>query len=711
MKLVAKRPDRAYVCENLWLPKTYINVEGTKAALTFTYVDEREVKAFCLWQEARDHLIVPREFWDRNQVAPFEMVDCRPPSYPRVSFNSSVVLDAKNPHGTIQRDALDAMLTAQGGILQLACGMGKSVIALELIAQLQVPALIVVDNTQLLRQWRDEIKKFLHVSEENIGLVGDGEFDWQKPIVLATYQTLAHKAATFPLEVRRWFGVTIWDECFPAGTLVDGKPIEDFQVGDTVRSFNHKTGRLTEGIVASTKTSNTPLLLRVRLEDGRTFICTPGHPFFTRQGYVEAQNLHPHDAVATLSKEGELLAFVGVKSVEILEPGRNGTFGGLCAGGLVHNLHVEPHHNYFVDDTLVHNSHHIAAPTFARSADLFFGRRYGLTATPNRVDGMNVVYEMHLGPLLYKNLTHSLKPEIYFMWTGMKVDTADMQVRPFVCDKNGELHLGKLAGYFGRWDTRLNFIINEVRKAVAANRKILVLSNSVDELINLYAMWIGYPKYTDVPMPAPTEVGHNHPPIEMEEKKIKRTWARIHAVEAELKQLTHPAKIAEKKKILELLRNDIYSHQSWDAVQKLLRERQRAYIKDLLKQPSNAGLLTFKVGVDERQRMLKTKDVIFSIMKYGKEGLDKPNLDTVLLCEPISQRNILQQVMGRALRELAGKGQPIFIVLEDDVGPMIGMCQALRKHLREWSVEEGGPYTYNLVGYPHRKHGHRNIAL
>lgn len=568
MRLVAKKPERAYVCENLWLPKGHINADGIKGALTFTFIEERDAKTLCLWQETPDHLVVPREFWDRSQPAPFEVVDCRPLTYPRVSFNSRITLDAKNPHETVQRDAFNAMVGAQGGILQLACGRGKTVIALAVIAHLQVPALIVVDNTQLLSQWRKEIKKFLGLQDEDIGLLGDGSFDWKKPVVLATYQTLAQKSASFPQEIRRWFGVTIWDE-----------------------------------------------------------------------------------------------------------------------------------------------AHHVAAPTFSRSVDMFYGRRYGLTATPDRIDGMNVVYEMHLGPVLYKNLAQNLKPEIYFVWTGMKVDPKDMQVRPLVCDKNGELHLGKLAGYFGRWDVRLQFILNEVRKATNAGRKPLVLSNSVDELINLYAMWVGHPKYTDIPEPTAAEVGHQHPPIEMDEKKLKRTWARIHAIEAELKTLTHPARIAERQKTLEILRGDIKSNDAWEAVQKVLRERQREYLKTLLAIPSNAGLLTFKVDVGVRQKMLSTKDVIFSIMKYGKEGLDKPDLDTVFLCEPISQKNILQQVMGRALRELAGKNQPVFIVMEDEVGPMIGMCQSIRKHLREWPVEENGPYTYNLIGYPNRRHSQRSMSL
>lgn len=571
MKLVRKLPDRAYICENLWLPKSFINVDGIKGALTFTYVDERQMKALCLWKETQDHLVVPREFWDQEQAPPFEVVDCRPASYPSVSFNSCITLDLKNPNETTQRDAVDAMIKARGGILQLACGKGKTVVALALIAKLGVPALIVIDNTQLLWQWHGEIKKFLNVPDDEIGMLGDGKFDWQKKIVLATYQTLAQKAHLISQQMRLWFGVVIWDE-----------------------------------------------------------------------------------------------------------------------------------------------AHHVAAPTFCRPVDLFFGRRYGLTATPNRVDGMQVLYELHLGPVLYKDLKQELKPDIYFVWTGIQVDTKDMAVRPHVCDKNGELHIGKVATYFGQLDQRLQFILGEVRKAASTGRKILVLSNSVDELINLYAAWTGHPKYTDIPEPTPQEVGFDVPAFELDKHRLKKTWARVHSLEAALKAGSlSPAETNKKQQLLQVLRRDLDGHAAWEATQVLLRKRQSDYMADLMSQPSTAGLLIYKVDIKERQRMLKTKDVIFSIMKYGREGLDKPDLDTVFMCEPMSQKNVLQQIMGRALREPIGrtKQQPMLVVFEDDVGPMIGMCQVLRKHLREWPVEEGGPYTYTLVGYPHHRYSQRRIPL
>src|SRR5690606_40295441 len=40
------------------------------------------------------------------------------------------------------------------------------------------------------------------------------------------------------------FSIVVIDECFPAGTLIDGRPIESIRPGDRVRSVNHATGEI-----------------------------------------------------------------------------------------------------------------------------------------------------------------------------------------------------------------------------------------------------------------------------------------------------------------------------------------------------------------------------------------------------------------------------------------------------------------------------------
>lgn len=568
MKLIVRDPSKGYLDTQFWLPKAHCNVEGVKTALSFPInTNKGQQEWLTLFRETDTHLLVPREFWEMDEFT-FPIVDCRPVSYESVPISSRIRLDhlpdingAPVPTGeTVQRDALEALLGNRGGVLQLACGKGKTVIALEYIAQRKVPALIVVDTTQLVEQWKKSIAMFLDVPG-GVGMLGDGEFDWNKSVVIATYHTLAQKASLFPEEARRWFGIVIWDE-----------------------------------------------------------------------------------------------------------------------------------------------AHHVAAPTFARSADLFYGTRLGLTATPIRDDGMHVVYNFHIGKVLFKDLRQELKPRIYFKWTGLKLDPQDPRVQMATKDKNGELHLGKVAGFFGQWQERLELVINEVKSAADQGRKIIVLSNSVDEIINLLSLWNKQALYTDVAYPTSKDVGSILAPIPMNQKQEKKLLQDIAIARA---NLSKPSLNAVKRQNIEAAiahyKAKLDGGEVWRKCEALYKKRQREFLKNSLKAPSTAGLMIYKVSPAERSHMLKTKQVTFAISKYGREGLDEPTLDTIIVLEPLSSRNALQQLMGRVLRKKAGKRDPVVVFLEDDIGPMIGMCRKLRSHLRSWPVDEGGPYEFELIDNPSSK--------
>lgn len=555
MRLIRKDPSVGYLDSLLWVPKSQINVDGTKSALTFSVTDKREFRFLYLYQETDDHLLVPREFWSPQDMK-FPIVDCRPRSYRKADIQSRITLDFQDLNSTVQRDAVKSLRQARGGILQLACGLGKTICALELAAQEQVPTIIIVDNTHLLGQWREEIDRWL-VVPGGIGMIGNGQFDWQKDVVLSTYQTLAQRISDFPQEARYWFGLTIWDE-----------------------------------------------------------------------------------------------------------------------------------------------AHHMAAPTWARTADLFYGKRIGLTATPERVDGTHVIYDFHLGRTLYKNLSQELKPTIYFYWTGLEVDPTDPVVRSKVCDINGELHTSMLSSYFGEWQDRLDLILSEIKKAEAKGRKILVLSYSIAELMNMFCIWSGAKSlYTQIPYPTEADVGEKTPPQD-NSKILKRCFTRRAQLEQSLKTAP-PAHHYHINMQLGEIRNALDAHRVFEKCELEFGKRQREFLKDVLaSNNSNAGLMIGSIKVEERMKMLRNKQIVFAIMKYGREGLNDKAIDTIFVCEPMSQKNALQQLMGRALRVKAGKKSPVVVFFEDNIGPMIGMCQNLRSHLRQWPHEEGGPFKYELVGHP-----------
>lgn len=78
--------------------------------------------------------------------------------------------------------------------------------------------------------------------------------------------------------------------CVVAGTLIDTpngqKPIEEIKIGDSVigGSGNVKT-------VSGTLKSETNKLCKITLSDGRSFVCTQDHRWWTNAGWIDAEDL------------------------------------------------------------------------------------------------------------------------------------------------------------------------------------------------------------------------------------------------------------------------------------------------------------------------------------------------------------------------------------------------------------------------------------
>jgi hypothetical protein len=96
----------------------------------------------------------------------------------------------------------------------------------------------------------------------------------------------------------------------------------------------------------------------------------------------------------TRQEERCFFEWVRVDSVEVQKQTSDGTFGGLCADGYVYNIEVEDNNNYFADNVLVHNCQHlVGTPTrmtqfYQVISNLYAPYKFGLTATPNRTDGL-----------------------------------------------------------------------------------------------------------------------------------------------------------------------------------------------------------------------------------------------------------------------------------------------------------------------------------
>jgi len=94
-----------------------------------------------------------------------------------------------------------------------------------------------------------------------------------------------------------------------------------------------------------------------------------------------------------------------VESVEVLEPGSDGTFGGVCPDGLVYNFEIAGTHTYVADGFVVHNCHTLPSDTYYRvsmsSQRAYF--RFGLSGTPlARGDRRSLLAIASTGPIIYR---------------------------------------------------------------------------------------------------------------------------------------------------------------------------------------------------------------------------------------------------------------------------------------------------------------------
>lgn len=133
--------------------------------------------------------------------------------------------------------------------------------------------------------------------------------------------------------------------CFPAGTRIlseDGNyiAIEDIKEGDKLRTFNTDTKEFESGIVGSLKSSPQNKLISIVTSTGNSIKSTPGHMFFTADGWKIAARLKVGDKLLnSIGEEAEI--------IEISE--LTGEFT------VYHILNVETNYNYFAEDLLVHN--------------------------------------------------------------------------------------------------------------------------------------------------------------------------------------------------------------------------------------------------------------------------------------------------------------------------------------------------------------------
>lgn len=184
-----------------------------------------------LGKDVDGYIQVPRGLFERitekcrEAGIPYDVEDQRTTGRPiRVSFNGEL--------RTQQDLAAEKLLRFENGVLSAATAFGKTVVCSYLVAQRKVSTLILLENTDLVDQWVDELNRFLVIDEEPptyrtktgrvkkrqsvIGTLRSGSDKTTGIVDVAMIGSVYHQGQILP-ELDR-YGLVIMDECHHAAS-------------------------------------------------------------------------------------------------------------------------------------------------------------------------------------------------------------------------------------------------------------------------------------------------------------------------------------------------------------------------------------------------------------------------------------------------------------------------------------------------------------
>jgi superfamily II DNA or RNA helicase len=151
----------------------------------------------------------------------------------------------------------------------------------------------------------------------------------------------------------------------------------------------------------------------------------------------------------------------------------------------VYDIEVKDNHNFVANGVVVHNCHKLPAPVFSQTLQKFNAKYLlGLTATPERWDGLDALLQYGLGGKLNKIvLGTQMTPEVYIMHHPTRLSPGSYKYTWGI--NAGKINYSKLINLIAYSAPRNKYITGMVIDAAKKERKIMVFSDRLDQLSTL----------------------------------------------------------------------------------------------------------------------------------------------------------------------------------------------------------------------------------
>ena len=170
---------REYQYEDFYVTIKEFLTRRTKAYNTSNFI----LNTF--YVESEKYLLIPRYFPVDNYTSGFSIRDVSQEGQD-IDITHSIT-----PRSEAQEKAMNHTLSNDQATLQLAPGVGKTVISIYTLAERKKKSLILVHTKGLAEQWVERVKQFTNVTDDDIGRLSSTTFedDLDKPVIISLVQT------------------------------------------------------------------------------------------------------------------------------------------------------------------------------------------------------------------------------------------------------------------------------------------------------------------------------------------------------------------------------------------------------------------------------------------------------------------------------------------------------------------------------------------